>query len=399
MQRPSSALLSCVIVLAILVGIVGGGVMGGVAGFYAAQSAAPAKLVPVAAPNPSGESVAPVVANPGSPPVSPAITNLTLTEESAVIDAVRKVKPAVVTVINQLTPRRGILGGTLAPTASGSGVIIDAKGYAVTNNHVIEGEKNLQVIFADGTKADASVVGADSVSDLAVLKVNGKLPAVAEFGDSSALAPGQTAIAIGSPLGNFRGTVTVGVVSALNRSVGQKQGFIQTDAAINNGNSGGPLVNSLGQVIGINTLVVRSTGEGNIAEGLGFAIPSNQVREIVAQLISKGRVERPYIGITYQDVDPQIAGALNLDATQGVVIMQVESGSPAAKVGLQESDVILALDGQKIDQDHSLASALFTHKVGDTITLTVLRDGKQQQVKLTLALRPVSQLQTDGADG
>src|SRR5574341_1249053 len=169
MQRPSNSLLSCVIVLGILVGVVGGGIMGGVAGFYAAQSAVPAKLVTVASPNPSGDSVAPIVANPGSSPVSPSITNMTLTEESAVIDAVRKVKPAVVTVINQLTQRRSIFGGTLSPTASGSGVIIDAKGYVVTNNHVIEGEKNLQVIFADGTKADASVVGADSLSDLAVL--------------------------------------------------------------------------------------------------------------------------------------------------------------------------------------------------------------------------------------
>jgi 2-alkenal reductase len=327
------------------------------------------------------------------------VTNITLKEESAVIDAVRKAKPAVVTVINQLQSRRSPFGGSIAPTASGSGVIIDPKGYIITNNHVVSGERNLTVIFADGSKADASLVGADSVTDLAVLKVNGNVPAAVQFGDSSALEPGQTAIAIGSPLGDFRGTVTVGVVSALNRQVGRMQGLIQTDAAINNGNSGGPLINSLGQVIGINTLVVRSTGEGNVAEGLGFAIPSNLVREITAQLIAKGQIERPYIGITYQEVDPQVASAMNLGTNRGAVISQVEAGSPGGKAGLQEGDVITALDSQKVDPDHPLQSILFTHKVGDTVSLTVLRNGKEIQIKLTLGLRPASQLQNQGGDG
>jgi 2-alkenal reductase len=276
-------------------------------------------------------------------------------------------------------------------------VIIDTKGYIVTNNHVIANGRNLQVIFADGTKADATLVGADSVADIAVIKVDASVPAVAQLGDSAALQPGQVAIAIGSPLGDFRGTVTMGVVSALNRSVGQMQGLIQTDAAINNGNSGGPLVNSMGQVIGINTLVVRSTNDGNVAEGLGFAIPSNLVREIVAQLISKGNVERAYIGITYQDVNVQIASALNLNVTYGVVITAVEPGTPAAKAGLQENDVILELNGQKLDQDHPLTTLLFSLKAGDTVTLMVLRDGKQSQIKLTLDVRPASQLPSEGS--
>ena len=380
MQKPNYALMSCVIILAILVGIIGGGVMGGLAGYYAAQNS-PAKpvTIPVAAVSPSS-----IVS-----PIAPSQTNLTLKEDSAVIDAVRKVKPAVVTVINQLQPRRGF-SGTVSPTASGSGVIIDAKGYIITNNHVIEGQKTLQVIFSDGSKADATVAGADAIADIAVIKVDGKMPAVAPLGDSNALEPGQIAIAIGSPLGDYRGTVTVGVVSGLNRTVGRQQGLIQTDAAINNGNSGGPLINSLGQVIGINTLVVRSTSEGNIAEGLGFAIPSNQVRDIMGQLISKGKVDRAYIGVTYQDVNPQIASALNLTATNGVVITQIEPGTPAAKAGLLENDVILEFDGLKIDQDHSLASMLYTHQAGDTVSLTVLRDGKTIQVKITLALRPAS---------
>ena len=216
------------------------------------------------------------------------------------------------------------------------------------------------------------------------------MPAVAKLGDSNLLQPGQVTIAIGSPLGDYRGTVTVGVVSGLNRMVGQQQGLIQTDAAINNGNSGGPLINSLGQVIGINTLVVRSTNDGNVAEGLGFAIPSNQVKEIMTQLIANGRVDRAYLGVAYQPVDPQIAGALNLNATNGVLITRVDPGTPAAKVGLQEGDVILQFDGQPIDQDHSFQSLLFTHKAGDTVPLTILRDNKTMLVQITLAARPSS---------
>ena len=196
------------------------------------------------------------------------------------------------------------------------------------------------------------------------------------------------AIAIGSPLGDFRGTVTVGVISAVNRRVGQMRGLVQTDAAINNGNSGGPLINTSGQVIGINTLVVRSTNEGNVAEGLGFAVPSNQVRQIVDQLITKGKVERAYLGVSYQDVDPQITSALNLNATYGVVVMEVVANSPAAKAGLQVNDVILDINGQKIDQDHSLSSLLFTFKAGDTVTVNILRDGKQQKIQATLTVRP-----------
>jgi 2-alkenal reductase len=257
----------------------------------------------------------------------------------------------------------------------------------VTNNHVVEGGQSLQVIYSDGTSADVTVVGTDMVADLAVLKVNGPVPAVATLGDSNILEPGQTAIAIGSPLGNFRGTVTVGVVSALNRSVGGQQGLIQTDAAINNGNSGGPLINSSGQVIGINTLVVRSSSSGNIAEGLGFAIPSNLVRDIASQLIAKGRVDYPYIGISYQPIDPTVSSILNLSVADGILITQVDPASPAGRAGLQEGDVILAVESEKIDQEHTLTGLLFKRKVGDTVTLTVLRERRQMQVKVTLASR------------
>ncbi len=381
MQRSSYVLISIALVLAGLLGVVGGGIMGGLAGYYAAQLSSP-KVLPV-----SQVLTAPLQTSEPSP-VSAGATNLVVKEDSAVIDSVRKVKPAVVTVINQLQARRSFFGGTISPTASGSGVIIDPKGYIITNNHVIEGETSLQVIFADGTSKPATVVGTDSVDDIAVIKVDSTMPAVAEFGDSDALLPGQVAIAIGSPLGDFKGTVTVGVISALDRRVGQQQGLIQTDAAINNGNSGGPLLNATGQVIGINALVVRSSNSGNVAEGLGFAIPSNLVRDIAQQLITKGAVDLVYLGVTFQEVDPQIASALSLNTTEGIVVTQVLPRTPASKAGIQQGDVIMAIDGQKLDQDHSLTGILRNYKVGDTITVTVLRDSNTSQVKVTLEARP-----------
>lgn len=381
MQRPNYALLSCIILLAVLLGVVGGGVMGGVMGYYAAQNAVPTAK-PIA--------VTTIASNPTTQPVAPVTTNITLKEDSAVIDAVRKVKPAVVTVVNRMTAQRGAFGRSVSPTSSGSGIIIDGKGYVVTNNHVVDSAQSLLVILSDGTKLDAKLVGTDPLADLAVLKVEATMPAVAPLGDSSALQPGQVAIAIGSPLGDFRGTVTMGVVSAMNRQVGTMQGLIQTDAAINNGNSGGPLINSLGQVIGINTLVVRSTSEGNVAEGLGFAIPSNLVREITSQLIAKGKVERAYLGISYSPVDPLSTSGLSQNATYGVVVGKVEPGTPAAKAGVQEGDVILAFDSQKLDQD-ALTALLLKRKAGDTIALTILRDNKQIELKVTLSARPQTQ--------
>ncbi len=376
MQKTSYALLSFIILLAVLVGIVGGGVTGAVAGYYVSKFTAPATVA---------ASPAVMIKEAISPPAeSSSWANVVIKEDSAIVDAVRKVKPAVVTVINQMQPRRTFFGNTYAPTASGSGVIIDAKGYIVTNNHVVEGARNLQVIYADGSKANATAVGTDAILDIAVIKVSGAVPAVAQFGDSNTLEPGQVAIAIGSPLGDFRGTVTVGVVSALNRSVGRQYGLIQTDAAINSGNSGGPLVNSMGQVIGINTLVVRSSNSGNIAEGLGFAIPSKQVSEIANQLITHGKVEHPYLGIASQELTPQIVRALNLSVQDGAVVTEVDPNSPAGRAGLQEEDVITAIDGQKVNQEYPLIRALLTHKPGDTITLTVLREGKSMEFKLTL---------------
>ena len=210
-------------------------------------------------------------------------------DEAIVTDAIRKVKPAVVTIVNKTLPNGAFTGQELTTIAYGSGVIIDARGFIVTNYHVVNLDDILWVVFSEGQRGRAHVIGEDSVSDIAVIQVSGEIPAVAQFGDSSGLELGQMVIAIGSPLDEFHGTVTMGIVSGLDRQVSGMHGLIQTDAAINRGNSGGPLINLRGQVIGINTLTVRSASDSGILEGLGFAVPSNKVREIVNQWIESTR--------------------------------------------------------------------------------------------------------------
>lgn len=374
--------LVVLVLLGILIGTVGGGVMGGVVGLTIAQSR-PAVALPV--PN--------VQLTSAQAPVQPAVTNLSVNEDSAVIDTVKKTEPAVVTVVNTLQgggQRSFGQGGATPSVAEGSGVVIDAQGHIVTNNHVVESASQLDVIYSDGTKATAKLVGGDPVSDIAILQVSGNVPAYVPLGDSSSLQLGESVIAIGSPLGSYRGSVTVGVVSGMNRSVAgtDQEGLIQTDAAINHGNSGGPLLNLAGQVIGINTLVVRDTTTGDQAEGLGFAIPSNVVATVAQQLMSQGKVSYPFIGITYGPITPQNAGEMNLPVQQGVIVSQVTSNSPAGAAGIQTGDIITALDGVKIDESHSLRSILFKYHPGDTITASVVRGGQTLSLKITLVARP-----------
>lgn len=311
---------------------------------------------------------------------------------------VRQVGPAVVTVVNTqkaVTQGRRTVGGGIA---SGSGVIIDARGYIVTNNHVVVNQSSLQVIFSDGRTTAAQIVGTDAVSDLAVLKVSGTMPAVAAFGDSDALEPGQPVLAIGSPLGDYRNTVTEGVVSALHRSLDASssvslQNLVQTDAAINEGNSGGPLLDLNGRVIAINVAVVRSAGaSGDTAEGLGFAIPSNTVREVANQLIASGSVSRPYIGITYELITPQMAAIQNLTRTSGILVGSVAPGSPADKAGIKPDSVITKFDGVQIGSGTSLADLLMKRKAGDSVKLSLVAPGSnsEQEVTIVLAVRPAS---------
>jgi len=309
--------------------------------------------------------------------------------ETSITKSVQKVGPAVVTVVGTIPGQQTIFGATGDQTVSGTGFFITDQGYILTNNHVVEGTKEVNIVLSDGTKQTASIVGTDPYSDVAVLKTDGKVPGVATLGNSDALDPGESVIAIGSPLGDFKNTVTVGVVSATGRSIDTGNGYtienlIQTDAAINHGNSGGPLVNLAGDVIGVNTLVVRNSGNGDVAEGLGFAIPVNTAQAIAHQIIQQGYFARPYMGVSFQPINPDIAERYNLPAKWGVYITNVEPGSPAKTAGIQEGDIITNVGDIALDETHSYVNALFNYKPGDTINLAVMREGKETQLQITL---------------
>ena len=310
--------------------------------------------------------------------------------ETSITQAVQAVSPAVVTVVGTVQGQSTFFGQTGDQTVSGSGFFISDQGYVLTNNHVVDGTDTVKVVLADGTEESAKVVGTDRYSDIAILKVDGSVPAVAKLGDSSLLQSGETVIAIGSPLGDFKNTVTVGVVSATDRSIDSGQGYeieglIQTDAAINHGNSGGPLVNLAGEVIGINTLIVRSSGSsGDVAEGLGFAISANTAQVVSKQILANGYVSRPFMGISYQAISPDISAMYNLPVKWGIYVQKIVDGSPASKSGLQEGDIIDSLGGVQLDETHQYLNMLYTYKPGDTISLGILRDGKEMTIDITL---------------
>lgn len=309
--------------------------------------------------------------------------------ETSITKSVQKVGPAVVTVVGKIPGQLTIFGQTGDQTVSGTGFFINDQGYILTNNHVVEGTKEVNIVLSDGSQQNATIVGTDPYSDIAVLKTDGKVLAVATLGNSDKLDPGESVIAIGSPLGDFKNTVTVGVVSATGRSIDTGNGYtienlIQTDAAINHGNSGGPLVDLAGEVIGINTLIVRDSGNGDVAEGLGFAIPVNTAQAVAQQIIQQGYFTRPYMGISFQPINPAIAERYDLPAKWGVFITKVEAGSPADKAGLKENDIITKVGDITLDETHSYVNALFTYKPGDTVSLVVMRDGKETQLQITL---------------
>lgn len=373
-------------VMLLIVGLLLGAVGGGVAGGLVATNAIRAEL----ASKPTATTAAAAV------PVVPVAASSA--DSNAAVAAVQKVQPAVVTVINTMPPQRtfGFFGQstTQQPTSSGSGVIISPQGYIVTNNHVVDGYQSLEVIYADGSRAPATLVGTDQYADVAVIKVEGAVPAVAQLGDSNSLRIGETVIAIGSALGDFKNTVTQGVVSAVGRSLDTGDGFslenmIQTDAAINHGNSGGPLVNLAGQVIGINTAIVRGSAfSGDVAEGLGFSIPSATVSEIASQLISKGYFDRPFLGIRWQAITPEIAKANGLPMDWGVYVQFVEAGSAADQAGLATGDIITTIGQYDINDTNTFFSVLNRHKVGETVDLKVWRNGQTIDLQATFMSRP-----------
>jgi serine protease Do len=268
----------------------------------------------------------------------------------------------------------------------GSGVIISPDGYIVTNRHVVDGAVDIRVTMSDRKILKGKLVGSDPLTDLAVIKIEGHdLPSV-PWGDSTQLHPGQTVLAFGNPF-NFRFTVTRGIVSALNRpnpfsdDPRKPGGFIQTDAAINQGNSGGPLVDARGEVVGINTFLISPSGAFS---GMGFAIPTQIVRPTVETLIRDGKVTHGYMGIGISDVTPENAKFFNLTDANGAVVSQVEPESPAAKAGLKTGDVITELDGKKIADASELQMEVGQKKPGTAIKLGLLRDGKSMTVPVTL---------------
>lgn len=324
---------------------------------------------------------------------------------SDVVSAVEKVSSAVVGITNiqKATPNFwNQNNGALQEAGSGSGVIYKVEGdraFIVTNHHVIEGSDQLEVMLDDGTKVEAQPVGSDIWTDLAVISIPSEgIKTVAQFGDSDALKQGETVITIGNPLGlDFYGSVTTGVVSGKDRSVpvdlnqdgveDWSTDVLQTDAAINEGNSGGALVNITGDLVGINSMKIASTS----VEGLGFAIPINSAIPIIEELEKKGEVQRPTMGISLMDLTEvpayyqQQTLQLPQEVTNGVVISQVVPGSAADKAGLQQYDVIVEMDGKKIENAIELRKHLYNEKeIGDTLQMKVYRQGKVVEAKLQL---------------
>ncbi|RSK15995.1 Serine protease Do-like HtrA [Streptococcus oralis] len=342
---------------------------------------------------------------------SGTVTQTSYKNENSTTQAVNKVKDAVVSIItysSSSSRQSSVFNADETNSDSdnqqiaseGSGVIYkkdDKDAYLVTNTHVINGASKVDIRLADGTKVPGEIVGSDTFSDIAVVKISSeKVTTVAEFGDSSQLSVGETAIAIGSPLGSeYANTVTQGIISSLNRNVSLKSEdgqaistkAIQTDTAINPGNSGGPLVNIQGQVIGITSSKIASNG-GTSVEGLGFAIPSNDAQNIIKQLESNGKVTRPALGI--QMVNLSNVGAsdlrkLNIPSglTSGVVVRSVQNNMPA-NGHLQKYDVITKVDDKEIASSTDLQHALYNHAIGDTIKVTYYRNGKEETTSIKL---------------
>ena len=387
---------------ALVLGTVAGAFSGGLTAYFVSTNSS-ATPTSVATDISANVSVAPTVTIEPTPipemTATPALatpTALAIATDDApsVADVVAIAGKAVVTVVNE-QQAGGFFGSSqLQPAGTGTGFIIDDQGHVITNNHVVEGSQEITVIFADGTEQKARLLGADSFADLAVVKVDGQVPATVPFGDSNSLRPGDRIIAIGSALGDFTNTVTEGIISALNRSLQTSDGYnmenmLQHDAPINPGNSGGPLLSLTGEVVGVNTAVVRQAEPGVTAEGLGFAIPSNTVKDITTQIITNGKVVRPFLGVTYESLTPRAAAANNLPVDHGVVVTGVQQGSPAAQAGIEQNDVITKINDQEIDSDNPLMNVLFHYHVGDSVQLEVYRMSTAKTLTFTVTLVPI----------
>ncbi|MBR0431241.1 trypsin-like peptidase domain-containing protein [Candidatus Saccharibacteria bacterium] len=315
--------------------------------------------------------------------------------EGSIADVANKVSESVVSIVTS-TKTTNFFGQSYDASAAGTGIIVSEDGYIITNKHVINGASEINVVLADGTTYEGvKVVATDPLNDVSFLKienVTGLKPAT--LGNSKTITVGQQVIAIGNALGQYQNTVTVGIISGTGRSVtaSDSSGYnaetlsdmIQTDAAINSGNSGGPLVNGAGEVIGINTATSTS------AENMGFAIPISAVKGMLQQLTETGKAERTYLGVYSVEITPEIAKAYNLPVSSGAYLYSssnysaIIKDSPASKAGLKDKDIITAVNGEKIGVAGSLASLIGEYKPGDTVQLTVFREGKETAVKVTL---------------
>jgi len=321
---------------------------------------------------------------------------IVIEESGAIIDTVEKMSPTVVSIVSK-SKMQNIFGDVVTQEGGGTGFIITSDGLILTNKHVVSDiGAAYSVILSDGKNYDAKVQSIDPLNDLAVVKIDARNLPVVELGDSDQLVVGQWVVAVGNALGKYQNTVTVGIVSAKERQVEASdpssgstenlQGMLQTDAAINSGNSGGPLVNLHGQVVGINTAVASN------AQGIGFAIPINAAKKAIDSIKKSGKIIRPYLGVRYLPITPDLAKTSNLKYDYGALVIKgnrlgqiaVIPGSPADKAGIVENDIILEINGQRINSESSLSSLLQKHDVGNTITLKIFHDDGERDVKVTL---------------
>jgi serine protease Do len=309
-----------------------------------------------------------------------------LFDEEKTIKAVEKVSPSVVSVSTKRLMKYDLFN-TFELKGVGSGVVMNPEGYVLTNNHVIEGVRTVDVYLNDGKKYEGTVVGTDPGTDIAVIKINGQNFYSGEFGNSDDIKPGQMVIAIGNSLGLSGGpTVTVGVISAIRRNIPSKQGIlenmIQTDAAINPGNSGGPLIDSDGRIIAINNAIIP------YAQGIGFAIPINIAKDVANELISYGRITRPWLGILGMDMNPKLASYYNLTSEEGALIVRINENSPAYHAGLQPGDIILKIGEKSIKGMEDLRQFIWKQKAGEKVKIQIVR--KHQQLTGTIRLTEMS---------
>jgi S1-C subfamily serine protease len=377
-RRPAPTLL----ILAVIVGILLGGLAGAGAGYLAGSRAS------------DGEAAPPVATAATTAPV----TQVRVEQTSAIAEAIQKMLPSMVTLEVEGPERRDEFGRLIQISSVGSGVIIDARGYVVTNAHVIQDAGLITAHLTDGRRLPAVVVAQDlPFNDIALLRIQEGQLTAAEVGDSDALRLGEMVATLGTPVANtelplaFLNSVTVGVVSGLGRTWLREgvvqEGLIQTDSALNHGNSGGALINIQGQLVGITSTVIREADTGDSIEGLGFALPINNVKPLIDQMIATGKVERPALGVVTIDVTAELAAANGLPVNEGAFVREVLPSGAAELAGIRIGDIIVRIAEQDVTRDSPLDNALKNHTPGDRVVVVVNRGGREEAIDVVLGSR------------